>query len=391
MTRDTVSIAAEWAQSSRAIGVKAMTSKLKLLVACSSVPLVMLVSAPAFAAGTPQATPIANTVNVNYQVGGVAQTQQSSTDTFVVDRKILFTTVQAAATGTTVVNPGSSAQVTRFQVTNSSNDTLDFLLAGANQTTAAATANGGTDAFDVTGLTVFVDNVSGGGTVGVYDPGIDTATTIDDLIADASRFVFVLGNIPLAQTNGQVAGVTLTATARNSAGTAITAATDLTVNGANTVETIFADAAKTGIGGVSVARDGIDVATDDYTVSAAVLSVFKSSRIVFDNLNGPNTNGDATNPKSVPGATVEYCISVSNGAGGALATNINISDLVPTNTTYVASSIRINTTVTNPGLATQTCGTGSAGGTFGSGTVSGSLTDLSGGQSLGLAFRATIN
>ncbi len=370
-----------------------MTSKLKLLVACSSVPLVMLSSVPAFAAGTAQGTGITNTVNVNYNVGGVPQTQQTAGDTFVVDRKIIFTAVQAATTGTTAVNPGASAQVTRFQVTNSSNDTLDFLLATANQSTSTATANGGTDAFDVTGLTLFVDNVSGGGTVGVYDPGIDTATTIDDLVADASRFVFVLGNVPALPgvSNGQVAGVTLTATARNSAGTAITAATDATVNGANTVETVFADAAKSGIGGVSAARDGIDVATDDYTVSSAVLSVFKSSRVIFDNLNGPNTNGDPTNPKSIPGATVEYCISVSNAAGGALATNINISDLVPTNMTYVASSIRINTAVTNPGLATQSCGTGSAGGTFGSNTVSGALTDLSGGQSLGLAFRAMIN
>ncbi len=392
MTRETVSIAAEWAQSKSATGVKAMTSKLKLLVACSSVPLAMLCTAPAFAAGATQGTPIVNTVNVNYQVGGVAQTQQSAGDTFVVDRKVLFTATQVTPTGSTPVAPGSSAQVTRFQVTNSSNDTLDFFLGAANQTTGTTTANAATtDIFDMTGLTVFVDNVSGGGTVGVYDPGIDTATILEDLVADASRFVFVLGNVPIAQTNGQVAGVTLTATARNGDGTAITAATDATVNNAATVQTVFADVVKSGIGGASAARDGIDVATDDYIVSAAVLSVFKSSRVVFDNLNGANTNGDPTNPKSIPGATVEYCISVSNATGGALATNINISDLVPTNMTYVASSIRINTPVTNPGLATQTCGTGSAGGTFASNTVSGALTDLSGGNSLGLAFRATIN
>lgn len=368
-----------------------MTSKLKLFIASSSVPMVLLCSAPAFAAGTTQGTSITNNVSVNFQVGGVAQTQQTASDNFVVDRKIIFTATQAAPTGTTTVIPGSTGQVTRFQVTNSSNDTLDFSLSVANQSTSTATANGGTDGFDMTGLQIFVDNVSGGGTVGVFDAGIDTATTIDGLVADGSRFVFVVAATPAGVTNGQVAGVELTATALNDNGTSITAATDSTVNGAGTVETIFADAAKSGIGGTSVARNGIDVATDDYTVSAAVLSVFKSSRVIFDNLNGPNTNGDPTNPKSVPGATVEYCISVANAAGGATATNVSISDLIPTNMTFEAGSIRINAAVTNVGAATQTCGTGTAGGSFSAGTVSGTLSDIAASQSQGLAFRATIN
>lgn len=363
-----------------------MTSKLKLLVACSSVPLVMLCSAPAFAAGTAQGVGITNTVNVNYQVGGVAQTQQTAGDTFVVDRKVIFTLAEKAVTGTTTVNPGQAAAKTTFILSNASNDTLDFTIT-PSQIVGGTASHGGTDAFNVTNLLVCLDANADNN----CDSAATATLTINDLIADANTTILIVGDIPLTATNTQVAGVTLTAAALNSNGTAITAATDLTANGAGTVETVFADAAKSGNGGTSIARDGIDVATDDYTVSAAVLSVFKSSRVIFDNLNGPNTNGDPTNPKSVPGATVEYCISVSNAASGALATNINISDLVPTNMTYVATSIRINTAVTNAGLATQTCGTGSVGGTFGSNTVSGALTDLSGGQSLGLAFRATIN
>ncbi len=364
-----------------------MTSKLKLLVACSSVPLVMLCSAPAFAAGTTQGTGITNTVNVNYQVGGVAQTQQTAGDTFVVDRKVLFTLAESGNV-TTTVSPGQTTRVTTFVLTNSANDTLDFVLT-PSQIVGGTAAHGGTDAFNVTNLLVCRD----ANTDGTCDAAPTATLTIDNLIADANTTILIVGDIPLTATNGQVAGVTLSAQARNSAdGSVITAATDATPNGAGTVETVFADAAKSGNGGTSAARDGIDVATDDYTVAAAVLSVFKSSRVIFDNLNGPNTNGDPTNPKNIPGATVEYCISVSNAPGGALATNINISDLVPTNMTYVASSIRLNTAVTDAGLATQTCGAAGAGvGVFGGGTVSGALTDLSGGQSLGLAFRATIN
>jgi uncharacterized repeat protein (TIGR01451 family) len=378
MTCETVSIAAEWAQSKSATGVKAMTSKLKLIVACSSVPLAMLCSAPAFAAGATQGTGITNTVNVNYNVGGVAQTQQTAADTFVVDRKIIFTLAEKAVTGTTIVNPGQAAAKTTFILSNTSNDTLDFTIT-PSQIVGGTAAHGGTDAFNVTNLLVCLDANADGN----CDAAATATLTVNDLVADANTTILIVGDIPLTATNAQVAGVTLSAAALNSNGTAITAATDATANGAATVETVFADAAKTGNGGTSIARDGIDVATDDYTVSAAVLSVFKSSRVISDGVS-------ASNFKSVPGAVVEYCISVANAAGGALATNINISDLVPTNMTYIANSIRINTAVSNLGTATQTCGTGSAGGSFATNTVSGTLTDINGGQSLGLAFQATI-
>lgn len=366
-----------------------MTSKLKLLVASSAVPLIMVGATPAFAAGTTQGTGITNTVNVNYQVGGVAQTQQTAADTFVVDRKIIFTVAEAATTGTTSVNPGASAQVTRFQVTNTSNDVLDFSLAATQQTTGTNAAHGGTDAFDLTGLAFFVD-VNGDG---IYQSGTDTATTIDNLAADASRYVFIIGNVPLAATNGQIAGVQLSGTALNSNGTAITAATDSTTNGAGTVETIFADAMKSGVGGTSAARDGTDVATDDYTVQAAVLSVFKSSRVVNDGVS-------ASNFKSIPGAVVEYCISVANASGGATATNISISDLVPTNTTFVPGSIFVDSTVTSPG-ASQTCSGGTGvtdasdadAGSFGTpaNTVTGTLSNIASTQSRALIFRVTLN
>ena len=367
-----------------------MTSTLKLLAACSTASIAMLCSAPAFAGGTAPGTDILNTVNVNYQVGSVAQTAVSASDTFKVDRKIIFSLVEAATTGTTSVNPGQSAQVTRFQLTNTSNDTLDFSLAALQQATSTNAAHGGQDGFDLTAFSFFVD-ANGNGT---YESGTDTATTVDNLGLDQSRFIFIVGNVPLAATNGQIAGVQLSATALESNGSAITAVGDSTANGAGTVETVFADTAKSGIGGTSAARDGIDVATDSYTVSSAVLSVFKSSRVVSDGVS-------ASNFKSIPGAVVEYCISVANAAGGATATNISISDLVPTNTTFVPASIRINGTVTSPGVS-QTCSSGTAttdsaadadGGSFGTpaNTVAGSLTNITGGNSSARIFRATIN
>lgn len=350
----------------------------------------MLCSAPAFAGGTAPGTDIMNTVNVNYQVGSVAQTAVSASNTFKVDRKIIFSLVEAATTGTTTVSPGQTEQVARFQITNTSNDTLDFSLAGIQQATATNAAHGGQDGFDLASVAYFVD-ANGNGT---YEPATDTATVVDNLGLDQSRFIFAVGNVPLSATNGQIAGVQLTATALESTGGAITAVGDTTVNGATTVETVFADTVKTGIGGASAARDGIEVATDSFTVSAAVLTVFKSSRVISDGVS-------ASNFKTIPGAVVEYCISVANASGGAAATNISISDVVPTNTTFVPASIRINGTVTTPGVG-QSCSGGVAasdsaadadGGSFGTpaNTVAGSLSNITGGTSSALIFHAIIN
>ncbi len=370
-----------------------MTSKLKLLVACSSVPLVMLCSAPAFAAGTTQGTGITNTVNVNYQVGGVAQTQQTTGDTFVVDRKILFNIAEKAPIATTTVFPNQTGRVTTFLLTNSANDTLDFTVTPANIVGGTA-AHGGTDAFNVTNLLICLD---GPVVDGVCDTAATASLTVNDLVADGTATILILGDIPIGATNGQVANVSATATALNSNGTAITGAgavaADATVNGAGTVETIFADTAKSGNGGTSAARDGIDVATDDYTVQAAVLSVFKSSRVISDGVS-------TSNFKSVPGAVVEYCISVANASGGATATNISISDLVPSNTTFVPGSIFVDSTVTSPG-AGQSCSGGTGvtdasdadAGSFGTpaNTVTGTLASIASTQSRALVFRATIN
>ena len=351
-----------------------MTSKLKFLVATSTLAAAIMNASSAHAAGALVGTDITNQVSVAYQVGGVNQTAVTDTETFLVDRKIIFTTVEAATTGTTTVVPGQQDAVTRFQVSNTSNDTLDFSLLATQLANGATAAHGGTDAFDVANLQVFVDNVSGGGTVGVYDPGIDTATSIDNLAPDDSRYVFVIGDVALTQTNGQVAGVSLAATALNSNGSAITAATDGTANTAG-VETIFAD----------TSRDGVETAGDDYTVSAAALTVTKLSRVVSDGVS-------ASNPKAIPGAVVEYCIVVSNAAGAATATNVAVSDdlaLVPDVTFLGSFTPATDGTV----VSGSTCTPGSGTGSFNGGTniVSGTLANIAAGETRTLVFRVTID
>ncbi|HMO75055.1 MAG TPA: hypothetical protein PKD99_08750 [Sphingopyxis sp.] len=332
-------------------------------------------SAPAFAAGTTAGTTITNTATVDYQVGGVSQTQQTASDSFVVDRKINLL-VEEVGTVTTDVVPGQTNAVTTFQLTNLSNEGLDFLLA-ATQITGGTAAHGGTDTFNVTNIRIYRDNAVTG-TVGSWDPGDALVTYVDELAADATARLFVVADIPGGLANGAVAGVQLRATAREggTAGSQGAAVTQTT--GANTAgkDTVFAD----GIGVNDANRDAAHSAADDYTVRTATLTVTKSSRVISDPFNL------TTNPKMIPGATVEYCIAIAN-SGSADATSVAINDSVPAQLTFTTGTILLNGTVTG-----GTCNAdGAAGGSYAAPVVSGTIPTVAAGATRTLVFRATVN
>ena len=351
------------------------------VVGVSALAIALFATAPVLAAGTTAGSSINNTATLNYSVGGVAQTAVSSnTATFVVDRKISMTLTEPGNATTSVV-PGSSNQVTTFLLTNTSNAALDFGLSLV-QPTSGTTAHGGTDIFDVTTPTYWI-NTGPSVASATYDPANSVQVTfIDELAADATKYIFILANVPIARTNGDVAGVTLTAQARESGVAATQGIVVGETSGANTagMDTVWADAA----GATDAARDGQISARDDYTVSAANLTITKTSRVISDPLNL------LVNPKMIPGATVEYCIQVANGAGTATATAPAISDVVPAQTTYDATfGIRIDGTVT-AGVCNAD---GIAGGTYTAGTttVAGTLSDVAASATRTLYFRATIN
>ena len=149
--------------------------------------------------------------------------------------------------------------------------------------------------------------------------------------------------------------------------------------GANTAgkDTVFAD----GIGVNDASRDASHSDADDYTVKTATLTVTKSSRVVSDPFNG------TSNPKLIPGATVEYCIAVSNAAGGADATSVAINDSVPGQLAFVAGSIRLGGTVTG-----STCNAdGATGGSYAAPVVSGTIATIAAGAARTLIFQALVN
>ena len=351
-----------------------MTKTMRLLASASVLAATAVAASPAFAAGTTAGTTVVNSVTLDYKIGGIDQNQVTATDSFKVDRKVNLT-VAEVGTSTTTVTPGQTGAVTAFSVSNGSNAPLDFAL-GATQPSGGTAPHTGTDNYNVSNLKVYADTNSNGS----YDPGTDQeATYLDQVAADTSRTVFVVADVPLGRATGDVAVVKLSATASEATAAGSLGATVTQSTGANTaeVDTVFADADTNG----NVARDGIHFAEDDYTIKAAALTATKTSRVISDPFNG------TTDPKMIPGAVVEYCIAVANGANSATASGINISDEVPVQTTYDAAfGIKLNGTVSG-----GVCSGGSSGGSYASGIVSGSLSDIAAGEARTLIFRVSVN
>jgi uncharacterized repeat protein (TIGR01451 family) len=352
-----------------------MTYRSKLLGAAGVFALAVLGSNPAMAAGTTAGSTITNTVSVAFQVGGVSQTGTSASDTLTVDRKVNLIVAEVGTT-TTTVSPGATSQVTTFTVTNTSNAVLDFALAAAQQSGGAG-AHSNTDSFDVTNVKIYRDANANG----TFDSASDTLVTyLDELTADATATLFVVADVPLSLTTGSVAAVTLTATGREGGASGTQGAALVPTTGGNTagMDTVFAD----GAGATDTARDAAFSAKDDYTIFAAALTATKTSRVVSDPVNL------TSNPKMIPGATIEYCIAISNAAGSATASTVTVNDPLPANITY-DSTFGIKT---NGSVVSGTCQADGAGtGSIASNTVTGTLSSVAAGETKTVLFRATIN
>ena len=282
-----------------------------------------------FAQGTAPNTDITNQATLNYAVGGVPQTAiPSNITTFKVDRLVRVTVAEVGNAVTNVV-PGATAQVTTFTVTNTGNLAQAYLLAGAdtaNGSTVTLTAILRTDNLALTTCNAFAD-VNGNGT---YEAGTDTAVAITTLAPGASRSAFVVCDIPITATNGQVAVVSLTATTAETAGctasgagcTATTASSTAGLDNPAVVDVVFGDAAGSEAG--DVVRDGKHSARDAFVVASATIAVTKTQFLLCDGVNF------STNPRSIPGAYVRYEITVAN-TGAASATLTTIIDTLNAN------------------------------------------------------------
>jgi len=306
-----------------------MPSRLVALLAGAA--LFGLVSQSALAL-TQSGTAIVNTASLSFTVGGVAQTAIIGSATFTVSDKINLTVVGGAITP---VSPGQAGATTTFTVSNLGNAKQGYNLAVAD--TVGAVFGAATDNFNATGYTIYQDNTNNTAAGGACTTASATAiTTIPNLNAGASICVWVAATaIPLAQVNSDAAVITLNAATTwptvlvpgeepvvgagagqmGGAGVLVTQTVGAHTAG---VDVVFADAAT--VLPLDAAYNGQYIAYGAYKVSSAILSVVKVATVLCDPINGN------TNPKNIPGAAVQYAVTITNAVGAASATLTTVTD-----------------------------------------------------------------
>ncbi len=290
--------------------------------------LALSVGENASAIGTASGTQVNNRATVEYAVGATTQPVIESsptgnsvpgatfgTDTsFLVDNRIDLTVAELSGSYTVVASGGLS-EVLVYTVANTGNTVQDFSLS-ATDLAGGADPFGGTDNFDAAPVGIFVDANNDS----LYDAG-DVATYVDDLAADGTVEVFIVRNIGV-QANGDISAVILTAQVAQGGLVGTQGADILTDDAAaadlaGTVQIVFGD----GASDADVANNGRFADTDAYRVGAAQITVAKSSAVISDPINL------GVNPKAIPGAVVEYTVTISNDAlASAAATNVQVTD-----------------------------------------------------------------
>lgn len=288
--------------------MKLKLEKIGLTLRLGALCAVLLTGQQAFAIGTAAGTSIDNTVSVDFDVNGIDQTDLTSTVSFVVDRRVDFTLTLVG--GALVdVTPGENDAFFDLLLTNDSNSPLDFnlLLDQAGVTTVRTIA----DTADMTNAEYAVSGDFVADTVPVQGG----PQFVDELPSDEDAVIRVWGDAALALLNGQIAGIQIDATAAQP-GAATVEGTALVDGVANTdlgIENAFADAG----------NDGVESETDGFNVISASLVVTKDYSVI---------GGDLGTGLPLPGATVEYTITVVNG-GATDADAVVLDDAIDSDVT----------------------------------------------------------
>lgn len=137
--------------------------------------------------------------------------------------------------------------------------------------------------------------------------------------------------------------------------------------------------------------DGQAVAIHDiiFCNPLADVTIEKSSSVLSDSVSGTE------NPKAIPGATMLYCIAVSNGGSGT-ATRVIVTDPLPANVTFVTGTLKTGNTCADAATSEDDDATGADetdpfGASFDNGVLAGSAESLAPSSGFTLTFEATID
>ncbi|MCP5326818.1 MAG: DUF11 domain-containing protein [Oceanospirillaceae bacterium] len=311
---------------------------------------------------TAAGTDILNTVNLTYSVGSQAQTPVSANATFKVDRLVNYTIVADATANLTAVTPSQTNVDITFTVSNEGNEAQDFIFSAQDIATSASfQINGaGTSYTDevvyaaASGATFWEGAVAAGLQIQAGST-LNVPANTDQAAATKTKTITMRLNMPAApaqifnvsaadavfpilttidatgtlndvKVDTAALGVTVTAKATDGSGIQLTL--DKTAaNGLTTKENVFADAVAVLTSGTSYKSE--KSTTTGYKFGTAMLKMTKAAAITAM----PAGVTGYTNNAAIPGATVEYTITVQNYGTGA-ASSVAVSDTLPTTLDY---------------------------------------------------------
>ncbi|MEQ9562651.1 MAG: hypothetical protein RLN69_09035 [Woeseiaceae bacterium] len=358
--------------------------------------MVVMLSQHAFAAGTTAGTTISNQAQVDYSVGGNAQTfilsdpagnsvpggaSGAQATEFVVDNRVDFTLVESGAIGHTTVTPGQNSAIIQFTLANDGNLIQDFRVVATNL--VGGVFAGVTDTVDMNNVQVYVDNNGNG-----LETGVDQ-DFVDELAVGDSVDIYVVADADLLFTNGDGANINLQAVVAAAGAAGLGA--DLVNDAGNaddplTVQVVFAEG-----GGLALGDGSLD-AQDGFVVSSAALQITKTATLISEPFYG--TGADR---KAIPGAVIEYVITVEN-SGAVAADNVVITDTLSTDFTVNDDEYGANGELQlDNGGAVSTCSQEDSD-TDNCEIVAGALSiggdtpiSVAAGSTLTITFRVTIN
>lgn len=370
--------------------MKIVTKSLNLFLRLGITASALLLGQQALALGTDAGTPVSNQATVAYTVGLSPQTPIESdpngnstpgagnATVFLVDRRVDFTLVEVGSVHTTPVAPGEDDVITAFTLTNNGNAIMDFSMSVVDY---ALDVHGLSDTTDLGNYRVVVAN--GDGAAGVPDLATDL-DYVDELAEDAVVVIYVFADAPVTASNGQNANIELRATAADDPDALATLGTldpVLADNSADafdpdSIQNVFAD----------TDNDGFEVVQDGYSIVSADLVISKVATVFSD----PFGSG-----KAVPGAIVEYVITIDNTTGSSAATGVVVTDVLQFADVVLQDDV-YNGAASNVSFnGTSFCdadGDGTDGCTYnaGDGTLSIAVPDVAAGASTEVRFQVLI-
>ena len=273
-------------------------SKLIAMALIIGLGIVVLLSASTSWAATAAGTVINNQATATYNSGGSPHFIGSNVSSHTV-QELVDLTVVTVDIANVPVTPGDTQMTVTFQLLNAGNGTDSYSISNSVEVASDFTP----DSMDV----YFDTNGSGSFDAGdtLYVPGTNDPV----LTAGASLRLFVVSDIPVGVSEGDVSDIRLTVTSKATIGLG---------EGDAGTEAIFGSSGGT----------GNDIST--YEVRTGLVIV--KSAVVIDPLGGS---------LPISGAEVQYTLTVDVSGGGSL-TNVEVTDAVPAYTTYVPGSLELN-------------------------------------------------